>query len=94
MKKAHTPGPWDGDERGLVTKGEYRLHIANVAQTGMGDAAVANTKLIAAAPELLAGLRDALDCIDGIPEQDRVRLGLYSMIWVNKARAAVRKATA
>ena len=43
--------------------------------------------------DLLSALRDALDCIDSIPEQDRVRLGLYSMYWVNKAHAAIAKAT-
>lgn len=55
--------------------------------------AEANANLIAAAPELLRGLRDALDCINEIPQQDRVRLGLYSMKWVNDALEAIAKAT-
>lgn len=84
MKRAHTPGPWDGDERGLVTKGEYRLHIATVGQTGMGYAAEANTKLIAAAPDLLAVVQEFLSVWDAGSQAFPISM----------ARAAVRKATA
>lgn len=49
--------------------------------------------LFAAAPALLESLRDALACIDEIPETERVRLGLYSMQWYGQARAAIARAT-
>lgn len=59
MKK-HTPGPWSFDEDGTVFKGKNRLLIAEVAQQGMGYAASANTRLVAAAPDLLAALQSVM----------------------------------
>ncbi len=56
----HTHGPWTAHDDGLVTAGPRGLHIAQTATVGMGHAAAANARLIAAAPDLLLALR-ALD---------------------------------
>ena len=53
----HTPAPWTADPDGLITAGPRRLHIAQCATTGMGHAAQANARLIAAAPAMLDALR-------------------------------------
>ncbi len=60
MQPKHTPGPWASDENGLITAGKNRLHVAQAMTTGMGKAADANARLIAAAPELLAALQVGL----------------------------------
>ena len=77
----HTSGPWAADQSGLVTAGKNRLHIAQVATTGMGHAADANARLIATAPELLECLLDVLDS-DG---------DLYAMDF-DRYRAAITRA--
>ena len=59
MTLEHTPGPWTTDSAGLVTAGPRRLHIAQAATTGMGHAAEANARLLAAAPDLLEALQRA-----------------------------------
>ncbi len=56
----HTHGPWTAHDNGLITAGPRGLHIAQTATVGMGHAATANARLIAAAPDLLLALR-ALD---------------------------------
>jgi len=56
MTHKHTPGPWTADGTGLITAGPNRLHIAQIATTGMGHAAEANAHLIAAAPKLVNAL--------------------------------------
>lgn len=55
----HTPGPWTATPSGLITAGPQGLHIAQAATTGMGHAADANARLLAAAPELLEALQRA-----------------------------------
>lgn len=70
ITKEHTPGPWTADNRGNITKGENRLHIAKVAQTGMGYAADANAWLVAAAPDMLNALRIAREHVKAAAEAD------------------------
>lgn len=101
----HTPGPWMPSQNidwktnpfsVIVRKpGTHRTTVANIPtrSTIPPEEQEANARLIAAAPELLDALRDALNCIDNIPERDRARLGLYSMKWYGDARAAIAKAT-
>ena len=57
-KHNHTLGPWreSDQDRGLILAGKNGLHIAQVAQRGLGFTAAANARLIAAAPELLKAL--------------------------------------
>ena len=59
MTLKHTPGTWTADGAGLITTGPHRLHIAQTATTGMGHAAEANARLLAAAPDLLDALQRA-----------------------------------
>ena len=59
---AHTPGPWafsleDGEVYSIP---EY----ASVAMVLMSNQGVANARLIAAAPDLLAALKDAVELLD------------------------------
>ena len=85
----HTPGPWeiDSEQPSTVKKFTHgnRLSIATV-HGGYGEKTrrTANARLIAAAPEMLEALEDALNLIDTITpfEGDTVR----------KARAAIAKA--
>ncbi len=87
----HTPGPWATDDAGLITAGRSRLHIAQAATTGLGHAADANARLLAAAPEMLAALGLALLAIErncyhqGIDPQQDTEAAIV--------RAAIRKAT-
>lgn len=64
MTHKHTPGPWTASEYGLIGAGPQFLHIAKTATTGMGRAADANARLIAAAPEMLDALVLALRVIE------------------------------
>ncbi len=81
----HTSGPWVTNQSGLVTAGKNRLHIAQTATIGMGHAADANARLIAAAPDLLAALRELLadPYLSDPINTDRMA----------QARAAITKAT-
>lgn len=82
----HTPGPWTATPSGLITAGQRGLHIAQTATTGMGHAADANARLIAAAPDLLAALLEYVERheSEGNPE---------GMPEYEQARAAITKAT-
>jgi len=67
MEMRHTPGPWGvgietlrySDDHGQVISSEGE-HLATVSMFPILE----NTRLIAAAPELLEGCRDALDYAD------------------------------
>ena len=81
----HTPGPWEVyDEIFIIEsqpsiKGTGRLSIADLRY---GGARIANANLIAAAPELLAALKELLYCnLSGIEEP-----------WIINARAVIVKA--
>lgn len=83
----HTSGPWVTNQSGLVTAGKNRLHIAQTATIGMGHAADANARLIAAAPDLLAALRDLEWACSGVEYMESE----YSE-QLAQARAALNKA--
>lgn len=58
----HTPGPWafDIDRFEVVTGDDVSARIATVdADNAMHETALADLKLIAAAPDMLAALRSA-----------------------------------
>lgn len=92
----HTPGPW---HRNIRAGGKYTTvfagrnqHVASVHQQKDPDEVEANIDLIAAAPDLLAALQDALDnciwradCPTPISSEEAQRL-------YDKARAAIAKA--
>ena len=78
----HTPGPWfvliddDGCPLEIVLAGDHDMRIAVPAS----DGPLANARLIAAAPELLAALREVIAVSDRKTE-------IY-----DRARAAIAKA--
>jgi hypothetical protein len=112
---AHTPGPWSKnglprDFIGIETDDVYVAHVLRDGHTPDGGPlqAVANARLIAAAPELLAAAKAALayDAAiwrrgqDGTYDTDPLGaiaeghdLDALYMDWRNKARDAVAKAT-
>ena len=57
----HTPGPWRSDSPYVsVAAGEHRKIVADCDQSFSDDECEANTRLIAAAPELLAALGETV----------------------------------
>jgi hypothetical protein len=83
---SHTPGPWENDGNDIWA-GDHLIATVSGDQNGLfaNPSRLADSALIAAAPELLDALRDALDVMgdwgeDGDPE------------WANVARAAIAKA--
>jgi hypothetical protein len=87
-----TPGPWlhlgQGDivQQASVSL-EYLTDVASVYQTRDGTTGDANARLIAAAPDLLASLLEALPLIHGHQETPH-RRERYE-----RAAAAIAKAT-
>lgn len=59
MTHKHTTGPWNAHENGLISAGPQCLHIAQTVTTGMGHAAAANARVLAAAPDMLKALQIA-----------------------------------
>ncbi len=90
---AHTPGPWtvSGCKLGnsaMVTHGNdgtFSPVIATVHDDGTRLPAEANARLIAAAPELLAALREA--------DLELERADIYPADTKARIRAAIAKAT-
>lgn len=99
----HTPGPWQWEKRG----GAFRAiegasgTIVAVTEEYAGDAWIdiseANARLIAAAPELLIELRQAViqmgmaaDCIQNGRYDEAL---LYASSLMRSKRAAIAKAT-
>lgn len=66
---AHTQGPWalDGDINAMnldVVSGEGRIAMIDCENDDLTDAEVmANARLMAAAPDLLAALQDAVEAL-------------------------------
>jgi hypothetical protein len=90
MTLKHTPGTWTADSAGLITTGPHRLHIAQTATTGMGHAAEANARLLAAAPDMLQALQIALLSM----ERATMQMGIDPAMDTecNIIRAAITKA--
>ena len=84
----HTPGPWSvGGPTGFVN--QVYIEPAIGAVYGSGDEAQANAHLIAAAPELLEALQEALEDWDDDHFDEEYP---YRAEWAEKARAAIAKA--
>ncbi len=94
FREAHTPAPWKlhrhvNGGQCLVTDNEAMTHIMLISEArGMGHAAEANVRLIAAAPELLEALKNMLD--DNAITQ-YCQFPQYKALF-ERARAAVVKA--
>ena len=89
----HTPGPWRTDNQDPFMEGHGLQIYSNnvplcVMQFGYGrrDEAIANARLIAAAPELLAALKRAVDTIVYLDENYDLRESYHA------ALAAIAKA--
>ena len=69
MKTTHTPGPWgvESEFQAIVTACNGRLSVCEVhdhnatSETHTAAEAEANARLIAAAPDLLAACKEAVD---------------------------------
>lgn len=95
----HTPGPWKVDKELSSRSGEWLISkdagsrgrgIA-IAETRPGTGCeLDDARLIAAAPELLDALREALDCIR-VYAPDYMH-GMPRKHYVSQARAAIAKA--
>jgi len=88
----HTPGPWKVEHRGykyIVSKSRDGYITRDVCRmdgsTMAAFAQEANARLIAAAPELLEALKDALQLLE-------VYGGDFEEATRNQARAAIAKA--
>lgn len=102
MRTKHTPGPWDVEYENADYNGGGQWYNAGPAKVWFPynvkkqeeDEAKANAYLIAAAPELLEVLRDALDSLDYV-ERTLPGLSGYGVRQerIQKARAAIAKAT-
>ena len=99
---AHTPGPWRYlPENGSPTTGQHMIaggkpgYLAEVRDCGSGDIK-ANARLIAAAPDLLEALLDALPYVEDVldnPEQLACFKPGTVQRHVKAIRAAIAKAT-
>lgn len=78
----HTPGPWRVDHHMNVICGSGLVAFPCIKD---GLPQEANAALIAAAPEILDSLQDLIGWVSGDNEEE--------MKAVNKARAAIAKAT-
>ena len=104
MSEKHTPGPWEydpdsdfhNDPAGIayvdVSAGDTPDAPSRFVRVDKGWTTKADARLIAAAPDLLAALREG----DEIQKRtyghaDGLHLALYE--WAAKARAAIAKAT-
>ena len=106
MKPAHTPGPWTpspsfdrverrvqhGDDAPLVWGIASGINSAHPDYMPRAEQ-IANARLIAAAPELLAALEKALESIEGQAELLRHCGAAYGIgATLAQARAAIAKA--
>lgn len=83
---SHTPGPWAFLDCALVQDTGNRLHLGVFHEApGLGRAAPANARLIAAAPSMLFALREAQAFLDG---EDVSRYAIAAVV-----RAAIAHAT-
>ena len=88
MTTKHSPGPWAFQEHGSLIldarTGSSQCAVAHVQVNTYKDEGMHNARLIAAAPDLLSALVEAVDLIETISpmEGDTLR----------RARAAIAKA--
>ena len=90
----HTPGPWkwiSADRGSLLVKGDESAFILQTAKKveNRNGIDTPDAALIAAAPDMLSALRDALNCIYEMSKgcEDPVDTGVISTIEAAIARA-------
>jgi hypothetical protein len=92
----HTPGPWHVTPNGgevrpeaIYAKTEHGEIILATTWIGVPEPQrKANVRLIAAAPDLLAALKDCVESLARMPDHD----GAYRVTCLRQARAAISKA--
>jgi len=84
MTAQHTPGPWKLTDGSSFVRDNHKNVIADVWQDS-----ISNLRLIAAAPDLLDALREAVDMIDILAASCSDRVHNVS---ADKFRAAIAKA--
>ena len=78
----HTPGPWIRKGENVWNDVEMMYHAApNFDAISPSQVLIANAKLIAAAPDLLASVKELLNCIDSNRDWEEAK----------RARAALTK---
>jgi hypothetical protein len=82
-KSAHTPGPWHVHENGYGVFFADSQTNGSVAKIADKECALANARLIAAAPELLETLESIVACAEA---------SASTASWIPTAKAAIRKA--
>ena len=91
----HTPGPWHRNIKpakkyGIIFAGR-NTHVAGLCVQGLADTEIeANCNLIAAAPELLAALRDICDVSRSYIES----MDMDDLEALSRARAVIAKVIA
>lgn len=97
MTTQHTPGPWRYEKANpSPTTGEHLIagakpgYLAEIRDCGSGDVS-ANARLIAAAPDLLACLRQLVKDADDTGESLKVWYAAHPHL--EAAREAIAKAT-
>lgn len=90
----HTPGPWHiGMKPGPMIYGSKGEQVADLtARLLPDDETTGNARLIAAAPELLAALEDALDMLKTL-EAHGVPVSTSGRAAMDRYQAAIAKAT-
>lgn len=98
QRALHTPGPWsffaDGGDFTIYDDSYLNRHIASTSNGGVPqDQVEANTRLIAAAPELLEALRACRSVLDALMGDTDPLDGTPALRACQAASAAIAKAT-
>jgi hypothetical protein len=95
----HTEGPWFVDHKspflvraGCDISGRHIAHIGPANYTPRFDIDEPNALLIAAAPDLLEALTDALEDYDAWMKDADVTPNESLLAWTDKARSAIARA--
>ena len=90
MTTHHTPGPWTASDNAIYgSSGLIKPLVAHLDDRFADDEAANNARLIAAAPDLLAALREIVAAVE-VGEVDGYS---PSGDWFREAKAALAKAT-
>ncbi len=95
---ARTPGPWTMHPEGIpyVNCGESGPSFGPVVMAGSIDEMLADARLIAVAPEMLAALRDVAEYLGDPPPAPLYPSKQYAIVCalIRTVRAAIEKADA
>lgn len=91
---AHTPGPWwvDGPGEGIEVHDTFGRTASVWGDGGEDSEAWANARLIAAAPELLAGLKAAVESLLELAQYEEAAKEMVQTGWFDGAAKAIDKA--